>query len=94
MQIDRPLILKLENLARLQLSEEERERLTGDLNKILVMVEKLGELDTSNVEPLVYINDETNVLREDEIKHQVDQQTALANAPDKDGRYFKVPKVM
>lgn len=68
--------------------------MTGDLNKILVMVEKLSELDTSNVEPLVYINDETNVLREDKIKHQVDQQTALANAPDKDGRYFKVPKVM
>jgi aspartyl-tRNA(Asn)/glutamyl-tRNA(Gln) amidotransferase subunit C len=49
MQVDRPLILKLENLARLELSEAEREQLTGDLNKILAMVEKLEELDTSNV---------------------------------------------
>jgi aspartyl-tRNA(Asn)/glutamyl-tRNA(Gln) amidotransferase subunit C len=94
MQVDRPLILKLENLARLELSEAEREQLTGDLNKILAMVEKLEELDTSNVEPLVYINEQVNVLREDEVKHQVSKEAALANAPDKDERYFKVPKVL
>lgn len=94
MQVDRPLILKLENLARLELSEAEREQLTGDLNKILAMVEKLEELDTSNVEPLVYINEQVNALRDDEIKHQVSQDAALSNAPDKDERYFKVPKIL
>ncbi len=94
MQVDRSLILKLETLARLELSEAERSQLTGDLNKILAMVEKLEQLDTSNVEPLVYINDVENTLRKDEIKHQVSQEAALANAPDKDERYFKVPKVM
>ncbi len=94
MQVDRSLILKLETLARLELSEDERSQLTGDLNKILAMVEKLEQLDTSNVEPLVYINDVENTLREDEIKYQVSQEAALANAPDKDERYFKVPKVM
>lgn len=94
MQIDRKLILKLENLTRLELSEAEREQLTGDLNKILAMVEKLGELDTSNVEPLVYVNEAENDLRADEIKHQVSQQDALSNAPDQDGRYFKVPKIL
>ena len=94
MQVDRLLILKLEELARLELSEAERKQLTGDLNKILAMVEKLDELDTSNVEPLVYITEEVNVLREDQIKQQVSQKAALSNAPEKDERYFKVPKVI
>jgi aspartyl-tRNA(Asn)/glutamyl-tRNA(Gln) amidotransferase subunit C len=94
MQIDRPLILRLEELARLELSEEERLRLTADLNKILAMVAKLEELNLDDVEPLVYVNDEVNALREDEIKNQVSQEAALANAPDKDGPFFRVPKVM
>ena len=94
MTIDHNLILKLENLAKLELSEEERLKLTGDLNNILSMVEKLQELDTNGVEPLVYINEEVNKLREDKVCNQVDQSSALSNAPDQDGTYFKVPKVL
>ena len=94
MQIDRDLILKLENLARLELSEAERERLGVDLTNILQMVEKLKELDTSNVEPLTYITDAVNQLREDEIRGQVTNEQALSNAPEKNEPYFKVPKVM
>ena len=94
MTIDRDLILKLENLAKLELSEEERSKLTGDLNNILSMVEKLQELDTTGVEPLVYINEEVNKLREDEVRNQVSQSEALKNAPEEDGTYFKVPKVL
>lgn len=94
MQIDHSLILKLEQLAKLELSVPERERLGDDLNKILAMIEKLDELDTSNVEPLVYINDEVNVFREDTVKNQVSQEQALSNAPDQDGQYFKVPKIL
>lgn len=94
MQIDRELILKLENLAKLELSEPERERLGNDLTNILSMVEKLNELDTSNVEPLTYISDAVNMLREDEIKGQVTNQAALSNAPEKNEPYFKVPKVL
>ena len=94
MQIDRDLILKLENLARLELSEGERERLGVDLTNILSMVEKLKELDTSNVVPLVYISDAQNMLREDEIRQQVTNEEALSNAPEKSGPYFKVPKVI
>ena len=94
MTIDHNLILKLENLAKLELSEEERLKLTGDLNNILSMVEKLQELDTNGVEPLVYINEEVNQLREDKVCNQVDQSSALSNAPDQDGTYFKVPKVL
>ncbi|MDX1940305.1 MAG: Asp-tRNA(Asn)/Glu-tRNA(Gln) amidotransferase subunit GatC, partial [Saprospiraceae bacterium] len=67
MTIDEQLISRLENLARLELSEEERIRLMKDLNDILKMVEKMDELDTENVVPLIYINEETQALREDEI---------------------------
>ncbi len=94
MTIDEQLISRLEQLARLELSGEEKTRLTGDLNNILTMVEKLQELDTTGVEPLIYINETVNVLREDEVKNQVSREEALKNAPKSDGTYFKVPKVI
>jgi len=94
MQIDEKLISRLEHLARLELSVDERAHLQADLNKILEMVEKLNELDTTNVDPLVYINEEGNVWREDEISHQINREKALKNAPDQDGVFFKVPKVI
>ena len=94
MQVDEQLVLRLEKLARLQLSEEERELIQGDLNKILEMVDKLKEVNTENVTPLAYINEEVNVLREDVIKNQTPREDALRNAPAEDGTYFKVPKVI
>lgn len=94
MKIDKQLISRLEHLARLELSEEEKNRLMGDLNEILQMVEKLQELDTSDVEPLIYINEAVNVWREDQVKNQVSQEEALKNAPNQDGTYFKVAKVI
>lgn len=94
MTIDETLISRLEQLARLELLPEEKERLTSDLNNILTMVEKLQELDTTGVAPLVYINEEVNVLREDEVKNQVSREESLKNAPKSDGTYFRVPKVI
>ena len=94
MQIDKALILKLEKLARLKLSREERSQIQNDLNDILKMVDKLEELDLDAIEPLVYISDEVNVLRADEIKNQVNRTAALSNAPDRTEEYFKVPKVI
>ncbi len=94
MQIDETLILKLENLARLKLSATERAQIQKDLGNILQMVEKLQELDLSEVEPLIYISEEANVLRPDVVKHQVSRADALKNAPDKNEAYFKVPKVI
>ena len=94
MQVDKTLISKLEKLARLKLSSAESTKIQGDLNNILQMVSKLEELDLDNVEPLIYITEEVNVLREDEIKNQVDRAAALSNAPDKNEKHFKVPKVI
>lgn len=95
MVIDNKLISKLENLARLELDETEREKIRHDLNEILKMVEKLNDLDTAGVEPLVYVNEaEVNDWRVDKIESTISREEALKNAPDQDGVYFKVPKVI
>ncbi len=94
MKIDKPLILKLEKLAKLKLSENEREELLGDLNNILGMVDKLDKLDTTDVKPLVYLTDEPNEARADIKSHSIDREQALKNAPDKNEQFFKVPKVI
>ncbi len=94
MKIDKNLILKLEKLSRLELSEKERDKIQGDLNNILKMVEKLEELDTEDVEPLLHIAEGEHVLRADEIKNQLSKEEALSNAPYTDEQYFKVPKVI
>ena len=94
MTIDKELISRLEHLARLELSETQRDRIQKDLNDILAMVEKLQELPTEEVEPLIYINEAANVWREDKVEHQVDRKAALSNAPDRNEEFFKVPKVI
>ena len=94
MVVDKQLISKLENLARLELSSKDKVKIEKDLNQILTMVEKLDDLDTKGVEPLVYVNEEINNWREDEIKNEIKREEALKNAPDEDGTYFKVSKVI
>ena len=94
MKIDNSTIDKLADLAKLEFENEAKEGIVKDLNRILSFVEKLNELDTDNVEPLIYMSDEVNVLREDEEKHDISQQDALLNAPKKDSDYFRVPKVI
>lgn len=94
MKIDQSLISRLEHLARLELSETEKQGIQSDLNNILQMVEKMNEVDTDNVEPLIYINEQENVWREDEVKDQVERSDALRNAPDKNEAFFKVPKMI
>ena len=94
MKIDKPLISKLEELARLELSEAEREALRGDLNEILQMVEKLEELDLEGVEPLVYVNEAAQAPRSDRVQGELPREAALRNAPQSDGEFFLVPKVI
>ena len=85
---------KLATLSRLEFDGKDKEEIRGDLNRMLDFVGKLNELDTSGVEPLIYMNDEKNVLRADEVKQTITQKEALGNAPKKDSDYFKVPKVV
>jgi aspartyl-tRNA(Asn)/glutamyl-tRNA(Gln) amidotransferase subunit C len=94
MKIDDQMIDRISRLAYLEFGEEEKEKIRRDLEQILTFVEKLKELDTENVEPLVYLSDKTNVLREDTKIPTISMEEALLNAPEKSGRFFKVPKVI
>ncbi|AZN43194.1 MULTISPECIES: Asp-tRNA(Asn)/Glu-tRNA(Gln) amidotransferase subunit GatC [Paenibacillus] len=82
------------NLARLELSEQEKEQFNGQLNAILKYAEKLNELNTDDVEPTSHVLPVYNVMRDDVIKPSVSNETALRNAPDEDDGQFKVPAVL
>ena len=82
------------NLARLKFDESELENFTHELNEILNYVEKLNELDTSDVEPLSHPIENQNVFREDSVKQSIERENALKNAPDKTDEFFVVPKVI
>jgi aspartyl-tRNA(Asn)/glutamyl-tRNA(Gln) amidotransferase subunit C len=81
-------------LARLEFSDEEKEKFTHQLNDILQYIEKLNELDTSKVEPLSHVIELSNVFRDDVVKPSIPTEEALKNAPAKVDTLFKVPKVI
>lgn len=94
MEITYETIDHLARLAKLQFEDDQKESIREDLTKIIAFVDKIEELDTENVEPLVHINSEINVLREDEVKETISQVQALKNAPSKDSDYFKISTVL
>lgn len=81
-------------LARLSFTDEEKRKLIVQLNRILEYMEKLNELDTSNVEPLSHVVERTNVFREDVTKPSAPVEDVLKNAPARTEKFFKVPKVI
>lgn len=93
-KIDDALLDKLADLSRLKFEGEDRTAIKADLERMLVFVDKLNELDTEGIKPLVYMSDEILALRKDEKQDQVTQEEALKNAPSRDSDYFKVPKVL
>ncbi len=94
MKIDLDTIEKVAHLARLEVKEEDKQGLLDDMNNILTFMDKLNEVNTDNVEPLIYMNGEVNVVREDEINQVISREDALRNAPKHDGKYFRVAKVI
>ena len=94
MSVTRKDVDHIATLARLEFSEAEKEHFTHQMNEILTYVEKLDELDTSNVEPLSHVIELNNVFREDVVQQSLPQATALQNAPSTKDEHFKVPKVM
>ncbi|MXV15551.1 Asp-tRNA(Asn)/Glu-tRNA(Gln) amidotransferase subunit GatC [Hufsiella ginkgonis] len=94
MNIDHNTINRIAHLARLEVNESEKEALLEDMNNILSFMDKLNELDTTGVEPLIYLTDEVNVYRDDVVKQEITVADALRNAPTQDGKYFKVAKVI
>ena len=94
MIIDKSTVENISQLARLELSEEQKEKMQGDLNSVLEWMDKLNEINTDDVEPLIHMSLETNVLRQDNPKQDISHEEALTNAPKKDSNYFRVPKVI
>jgi aspartyl-tRNA(Asn)/glutamyl-tRNA(Gln) amidotransferase subunit C len=94
MNIDSATVDNIANLARLELTGNEKQDMIQDMNKILGFMAKLNEVDTTGVEPLVYMSDEVNVFREDVIKQEITPTEALLNAPKHDDKYFLVAKVI
>jgi aspartyl-tRNA(Asn)/glutamyl-tRNA(Gln) amidotransferase subunit C len=94
MEVNDALIENLSNLARLKFDDSEKEEIKKDLQRMITFVEKLNELDTTGVEPLLHMSNAINVLREDVLQGSISREEALKNAPETDGVYFKVPKVI
>jgi len=82
------------HLARLEITEEEKEKFTAQLNDILLYIDKLNELETKGVEPMSHAIAVTNAFREDKIKDSIGTNNSLVNAPDARGEFFRVPKVI
>ena len=93
-KVDDKLIADLSKLAKLKFDKQSAEKMKSDLSTILGFVAAISKVDTDGVEPLIYMSEEVNVLRSDEIANEVSQQDALKNAPQKDSDYFKVPTVL
>jgi aspartyl-tRNA(Asn)/glutamyl-tRNA(Gln) amidotransferase subunit C len=94
MEVNDTLIEKLAHLSRLKFDDAEKTAIKNDLQSMISFVEKLNELDTTGVEPLMHMSENINVLREDDVKVSITREEALKNAPLHDDRFFKVPKVI
>lgn len=94
MSVTRDDVRHIASLARLRFSELEEERMAGELSRILEYVEKLQELETEKVPPMTHALGLHNVARPDVVAHRISREDALRNAPDADGQYVRVPKVI
>ena len=93
-KITRKEVEHVARLARLELTAEEIEQMTAQLDSILGYIDKLNELDTSNVEPTTTVIPMVSVMREDEVRPSLKKEEALANAPDRQDVFFRVPRII
>lgn len=93
-KVNNELIAKLSKLAKLKFDATSTKKMKSDLNIIIGFIDAISKTDTTGIKPLTYMSEEINVLRADEIEHEVSQKDALKNAPYKDSDYFKVPTVL
>ncbi|MDP4638033.1 MAG: Asp-tRNA(Asn)/Glu-tRNA(Gln) amidotransferase subunit GatC [Crocinitomicaceae bacterium] len=94
MKITEELIDHIAHLSRLEFKGEDKASIQKDMERMIEFVDKLSEVDTTNVEPLIFMSEEINRVREDEPKVTVSHEEALKNAPKKDSDYFRIPKVL
>jgi aspartyl-tRNA(Asn)/glutamyl-tRNA(Gln) amidotransferase subunit C len=94
MEINPTMIEDLAHLSRLRLSEEGKAVMLEDIRKMVRFVEQLQEVDVTGVEPLLHMGEVSNVLREDKVEGSVSREAALRNAPENNGVFFRVAKVI
>lgn len=94
MEVNDELVQELAELALLEFSVEQKQEIKKDLQRMISFVDKLNELNTDGVDPLLHMGDSQNVFREDIVAGSVSREEGLKNAPDSDGLYFRVPKVI
>jgi len=94
MRISKKKIEHIASLARLHLSEEEKELFSSQLSSILEYMEKLNELDTNDIEPTSHVLPLSNVMKDDMLKPSIPREKALMNAPDHTDKFFRVPKII
>jgi aspartyl-tRNA(Asn)/glutamyl-tRNA(Gln) amidotransferase subunit C len=93
-QVDNELITKLEQLSRLKLTEADRKKLMVEIEKMISMFSKIGEVDTEGVTPLSHLTDEINVVRDDQVDAWQDTQSLIKLAPESKLDGFIVPKII
>ena len=94
MEVTNALIKKLAHLSRLQFTDEALQEIKKDIGNMLVMVNKMNEVNTEGVEPLLHMSTLQNISRADEVGEQLSADEALKNAADNNGSFFTVPKVI
>lgn len=94
MKISTEIVDHIAHLSRLQFEGEDKVAIQKDLENMISFMDKLNELDTTNLEPLVFMSEEINVLRDDVAVDSISAAQALKNAPKKDSDYFRIPKVL
>ena len=94
MKITPEIVDHIAHLARLEFEGEKKDAIRQDMENIISFMDKLSEVPTDNVEPLIFMNAEYNRLREDQTEVTLTQAEALKNAPKKDSDYFRIPKVL
>jgi aspartyl-tRNA(Asn)/glutamyl-tRNA(Gln) amidotransferase subunit C len=94
MEVNDLLIENLAKLSHLSFDDQERMAIRADLQEMITFIEKLQEVNTEGVIPLHHMSSNVNILRDDIVRGSVNRQEALKNAPDTDGIFFRVPKVI
>ena len=94
MKVTDEIVDHIAHLSRLEFEGEEKENIKKDLTNVLAFVDQLNAVDTEGVEPLIFMTDAINRLREDTPKQSITQEEALKNAPMRDSDYFKIAKVL
>ncbi len=93
-KITREQVEHVARLARLELTADERARMTAQLDAILGYMDALNALDTSDVEPTTTVIPMASVMRDDAVRPSLDREDVLANAPDREGPFFRVPRII